>query len=373
MKQSEKYLKIFANLFVAVLTIFFVWYVCPKILVFFLPFVVGYVISLIANPLVRFLERHLKFARGHSSFLIIVVVLAGVILLIYLAGSKLMEETGNLIHALPEMYESFSEEVMRIGKNLAGVVSRLPQEAQDGIADLNKNLSTYIKDLIQAIGEPTVTAVGNFAKNVPGTLIAIVMGILSAYFFTADHDKIIATVKAHIPLDVQERVGTVLGDLKHVVGGYFKAQFKIMLVIYLVLVVGLLIMRVNYVLLVALLIAFLDMLPFFGTGTVLVPWAIIKLLSGDYKMAIGLIVLYGVTQLVRQIVQPKIMGDTMGLNPLAALFFMYIGYQFSSVIGMIVAVPLGMIIINLYRDGVFDNQIHCVQELVKDFNKFRKL
>ena len=89
-------------------------------------------------------------------------------------------------------------------------------------------------------------------------------------------------------------------------------------------------------------------------------------------MAIGLIVLYGVTQLVRQVIQPKIVGDTIGMNPLATLFFMFVGYKFSGVIGMIVAVPVGMILINLYQAGVFDNQIRCLKELINDFNEFRK-
>ena len=120
------------------------------------------------------------------------------------------------------------------------------------------------------------------------------------------------------------------------------------------LVIGLFILKVDFVLLVAFLIAFLDMLPFFGTGTVLWPWAAIKILSGDYQIAIGLMILYAVTQIVRQVIQPKIVGDTIGMNPLATLIFMYIGYKVSSIAGMIIAVPLGMILINLYQASAFE-------------------
>jgi predicted PurR-regulated permease PerM len=114
------------------------------------------------------------------------------------------------------------------------------------------------------------------------------------------------------------------------------------------------------------------MLPFFGTGTAIVPWAIFKLLSGDYKVAIGLLILYGVTQLVRQLIQPKIVGDTIGLKPLTTLFFMYIGYKIMGVLGMIVAIPVGMILINLYKLGAFNNIIRCGKEIVQDINEFRK-
>lgn len=373
MKQSVKYLKILVNLLVALLVILLLCVVVPKLLVFFLPFVIGWIISMIANPLVRVLERRLKIVRKHSSMIIIIGVLAAVILAGYFAGAKLISETGNLISGLPEIYESFQEDFVEIGDNLEVFYNRLPSDMQISISEVASDLSGYVSGAIQAIGEPTFQAAGNFAKNVPGTLIGIIMCILSAYFFTADRDRILEMLRKNVPADIWNRCSGVINDLKHVVGGYFKAQFKIMAVVYIILVIGLFILKVDFALLVGFLIAFLDMLPFFGTGTVLGPWAIIKILSGDYAMAVGLIILYLVTQLVRQVIQPKILGDTIGMNPLATLFFMFIGYKFSSIIGMIVSVPIGMILINLYKSGVFDNQIRCVRELVNDINKFRKI
>lgn len=373
MKPYVKYLKILANLFVAVLTIVAVFYLAPKLLVFFMPFVVGYIISWIANPVVRFFEKRLKIVRKHGSMIIIIGVLGVVILIFYLAGLKLAEETVHFIKSFPETYENLAEEFETIGANLRVFLERLPGDTEEVILDITSNLSTYIGGLVQAIGEPTFEAAGNFAKNVPGTVIAIIMSILSAYFFTADRDKIHAMVNSHMPESIQKNVISVLKDLKHVVGGYFKAQLKIMVVVYAIVVIGLALLKVDYVLLVAFIIAFLDMLPFFGTGTVLGPWAIIKILSGDYSMAIALIILYVVTQVVRQVIQPKLVGDSIGMDPLATLLFMFIGFKFSGVIGMIVAVPLGMILINLYKAGVFDNQIWCLKELVNDFNKFRRI
>lgn len=373
MKPYVKYLKILANLFVAVLTIVAVFYLAPKLLVFFMPFVVGYIISWIANPMVRFFERRLKIVRKHGSMIIIIGVLGVVILIFYFAGLKLADETVNFIRSFPEIYENLAAEFKTIGENLEVFLERLPGDTENAILNITANLSTYIGGLVQAIGEPTFEAAGNFAKNVPGTVIAIIMSILSAYFFTADRDKIHAMVNAHMPESIQKNVISVLKDLKHVVGGYFKAQLKIMVVVYIIVVIGLAFLKVDYVLLVSFIIAFLDMLPFFGTGTVLGPWAIIKILSGDYSMAIALIVLYVVTQVVRQVIQPKLVGDSIGMDPLATLIFMFIGFKFSGVIGMIIAVPIGMILINLYKAGVFDNQIWCLKELVNDFNKFRRI
>ena len=133
------------------------------------------------------------------------------------------------------------------------------------------------------------------------------------------------------------------------------------------------ILNINYAWLIGFGIAFLDMLPVFGTGTVLCPWAVIKLFSGDYKMAIGMLILYAVALVVHQLVQPKLIGESVGLEPFAALFFMYIGYKVSSVVGMIIAIPIGMLLINLYKAGAFDNLKWCVKEICKDFNEFRKV
>ena len=373
MKKSTKYFKIALNLLVAIFVIVVLCVLVPKLLVFFMPFVVGWIISMIANPLVRLLERKLKVVRKHGSMITIIGVLVVVILAGYLAGAKLVSETVNMVNGLPKIYDNFKEEFEEIGNNMKGFYDKLPANMQKNISEVTDNLSGYLSGAVKAIGQPTFEAAGNFAKNVPGTLIAIIMSILSAYFFTADRDNILALLKKSMPESVWNRCSGVINDLKHVVGGYFKAQFKIMGVVYVILVIGLWILKVDYVLLVALLIAFLDALPFFGTGTVLGPWAILKILSKDYKMAVGLIILYLVTQLVRQIIQPKVVGDTIGMNPLATLIFMYIGYKFSSIIGMIVAVPIGMILINLYKAGVFDNQMRCVKELVHDINEFRKL
>ena len=157
------------------------------------------------------------------------------------------------------------------------------------------------------------------------------------------------------------------------VGGYFKAQLKIEIWMYLLLVIGLSILIVDYVFLIALGIAILDLLPFFGTGTVMVPWAIIKILSADYQMAIGLLIIWGVGQLARQIIQPKIVGDSIGVPPIPTLLLLFFGYKVGGVLGMIIAVPLGLLLYTLYEEGVFDTTKNSILILIAGINRFRKL
>ena len=136
-------------------------------------------------------------------------------------------------------------------------------------------------------------------------------------------------------------------------------------VVFLILFAGFAVLGVHYSVLVAFLIAFLDFLPFFGTGTAMIPWALYKVLTGDYKTTVMLLVIYAVTQLVRQLLQPKLVGDSMGMNPLVTLLLLYIGYKVSSVLGMILAVPIGMVLINMCQAGAFDYILDDVRTLVE--------
>lgn len=172
---------------------------------------------------------------------------------------------------------------------------------------------------------------------------------------------------------MQLRYRLIRHSLTKSVGGYLKAQLKIEVWMYFLLLIGLGILKVNYFALIALVIAFLDFLPFLGTGTVLIPWAVIKILTADYKTAIGLLVIWGVGQLARQLIQPKIVGDSIGVPPLPTLFLLYVGYKVSGVVGMIVAVPIGLLIYSLYQDGAFETTKNSVLILVAGVNRFRRL
>lgn len=367
-----KYVRDVVNILLFGLGAVLLFVLVPKLLVFFMPFVVGWLIAMIANPFVRFLEKKLKIVRKHSSMLIIILAIGLVILLGYFAVSRAVKELSGFVEILPEFYSSFVQDLEETGANLQGVSSRFPPSFRAGIAELTSSLTDYLENVIGAIGKPTVAAAGNMAKNIPGALIHVIFTILSAYFFIAERDRILEVGRERIPLSIRQKWTFVNGNFKRAVGGYFKAQFKIMGVVALILFVGFLILHINYAVLFALLIAFLDFLPFFGTGTALLPWALLKILSGDYQFAVGLIIIYLVSQLVRQLIQPKIVGDTIGLDPLSTLVFMFIGYKISSIFGMIIAVPIGMILLSLYKAGAFDEVIGAARELTEGLNGFRR-
>lgn len=354
LNDNRPYWKVIVSLaFSLVGTILFL-YLGYKFLVFFMPFVIGWCIATIANPVVLWLEKRVKIVKKLGSALMIIGVLAVMSILIYFIISRIGREIAYFIQNMPEMYEDLEEGLRKIGNSLEGVFKMLPVTAQEGWHTMVNNLDQTVGEVIGTVSEPTVTAAGNLAKRIPSLLVATIVTFVSAYFFIAEREEVIQWCKKVAPDSVVSRMSMVADNLKYAVGGYFKAQLKIMVVVYIILLAGFIILNIHFSFLLAFLIAVLDFLPFFGTGTALIPWALYKFLMGDYKLVVGLLILYGVSQLVRQLIQPKLVGDSMGMKPLVTLVLLYVGYKVGSVFGMIFAVPVGMIVINLYKAGAFD-------------------
>ena len=345
----------------------------PWLLKFFLPFVVGWVIASIANPPVRFLEQRLKLVRRHSSILVVVSVLAAVIGLLYLLLSRTVRLISSLIQSLPEVWEVFQRQIRQSMESPTGLFAFLPEEIRSGWSQLGEHLGSAVGPLLQQAASPTVEAAGTVARSLPAVLVYTVVILLSSYFFIVDRDRILNLLHTYTPSWAAGYLTYLKKDVKRLVGGYFLAQFKIMFVVGLILFAGFWILGVSYAPVLALAIALLDFLPVFGTGTVLIPWALLRIISGDYAFGAGLGLLYILTQVVRQLVQPKLVGDTMGLNPLLTLFLLYLGFKISGISGMILAVPVGLLVMSLWQYGAFEGMISSFRQLVQEIQNFRRV
>ncbi len=375
MNSSRKrtYLKVFLNLGISLCILLVCVFLLPRIIIWFMPFVTGWIIALIASPLVHFFEKRLKIRRKAGTAFVIISVIALVILAGYLIGAQLVEQIAEFIGDVPKLWEAAQEDFAQIGEKLSVALKYLPSELQLTINSITGNVQEYFGGIMESISEPTITALGNFVGSLPNIVISVIMSILFAYFYVADKGYLSGLLEKAIPDSVLVRFQMIKRGLTKAVGGYFKAQLKIEVWMYLLLGIGFSILQVKYAFLIAIGVAILDLLPFFGTGTVLIPWAIIKFLSADYKMVIGLLIIWGVGQLARQLIQPKIVGDSVGLAPIPTIILLFVGYRVAGVIGMIIAVPIGIIILNLYEEGVFDTTINSLKILYAGISNFRHL
>ncbi len=368
MKSSTKYLKILFNYLFAIILTALAVFVLPWALGFFWPFVVAAIIAAITNPLVRFLENKLKIKRKAGSVFVIVLTLAAVVAVCYGIIYVLVSEIVGFFTSAPETWVK----VVGSLQNWINQISRAPKgPGTEIIGALGESIYEGLSGIGTSIGGKVAEIASSGVKNAPGFIVGFIMCILASYLFVAEREQISKFSVKILPKHLRERFLIVTGTMKSAVGGYFKAQFKIMIFVYIVLFVGFLVLRIDYAFLIALLIAFLDFLPFFGTGAVMWPWALYAVIGKNYKFAVGMMIVWGLSQLVRQLIQPKFVGDSIGMPAIPTLILLYVGFRIGGAFGLIVAVPIGMIVYNLYKAGLFSNFIYSTRMLLRDFRRMR--
>ncbi len=338
-----------------------------------MPFVIGWLISCIANPLVVFLERKLKIRRKAGTVVVIVCVIAAVIGLGYGLGVVLWRQISGFVQEIPSMWEAVRQDFDAFGEWIDHYIGGKSPKLADTLNNLGNVISEMITNLPKSLDFRTFEGMGSMVGNIASVLVSIIMCMLSAYFFIADREWLGSFLNKLLPETVIRKYDVFASSLRQAVGGYFKAQFRIEIWMYVLLLIGLTVLKVRYGLLIALLIAFLDFLPFFGTGIVLIPWAIVNVVGGSYLRALGFLIIWGSGQLFRQLIQPKIMGDSIGMEPIPTLFLLFIGYRLAGVGGMLVAVPIGIIVVNMNEAGFFDTPKYSIRLLVRNINQFRQL
>ena len=367
------YTKIVINLILCILATVLIIWLGPKLLSFFLPFVIAIIVSAIANPLVNFLEKKVKILRKHSSAVIIILVLAVLFALIYLLIWGLIQGAQQLFGEMDDIIATFLGFLDEFRVALANLSISLPEGLHELISSLDTSIESaltgFAADLMDRIN---LSAAGSYLNNALNVLILIIISILATYFVMIDRNSISLAISRVVPTSIQQYYLVVMDNIRTAVGGYVKTQLKLMIIIMLALFVGFKLLKVEYALLLAFITAILDFLPVFGTGTIIGPWVVFKIISGDYLYAVFLIIIYLVCLLLKQLLQPKIMGDSVGLSPLYALFFMFVGYRLDGIWGMIIGIPIGMILLSFYRAGFFNRILKGFKIIAHDLNEFRK-
>ena len=322
---AKHYLKLFLKICLPLLVLLLAVLLLPKLVRFFMPFILGYIVAFLANPLVTWLQRRISMKRKHSSIFITVLVLALVILLLYLILSKLLEGAYGIFQELPEYYNGLFLTVTDLFDRYSGTLSKVSPELVETLRSFSINLNSTISELLSSLASPTVSIAGSAVKSVPSLFINALIFILSAFCFITEWENIQSFIRKHTPKAVDSYITYLKKDLRNIFSSWLLAQFKIMFVVFAVLAIGFLLLKVRHAFLIAAITAFLDFLPAFGVGFVLWPWIALSLLQGKFVFALLLAVVYLATQVVRQVLQPKIMGETMGLPPLWTLFFLFVG------------------------------------------------
>ncbi|MGN0108008.1 MAG: sporulation integral membrane protein YtvI [Hominilimicola sp.] len=370
MKIKKSWIKILLSVIGLAAAVALVYLFLPKILdvlgfliKLFMPFLLGYLFSMAVNPLADFLQKKLKIPRGFSAVLVMVLIIGIVGGVLTFAIWKIVDEVRMLYTQFPAIYESVQNGVHSVGSKLSVLYDNLPVNVQAAITALGDSISDKAAHFINTKSMPVVDYAGNFAKALPSVFIGIVVFILSSYFMVSDNKSVSRAVRKIISPKLMNRLTMVKTELKKYLGGYCKAQIILMFIAFLIMLIGLSILNIDYALLIALAVAVLDALPFFGSGLVLWPWTVLAFLDGDIRLGIGLIIIYAAVALMRHFTEPKLVSSRIGMNPILTLMSMYVGYRTLSIGGLILGPIILMLIISFYKAGVFDAPIRILKSI----------
>ena len=368
--------RILVNLSVALAGILLLIFVVPPLVRFLMPLIVAWIVAMIANPIIHFLEKRIKLMRKHGSALVIILVLAALIAAFYGLAVLVATQFSSWVTELPEVYDSVTQNLQHLFQSLHEKYNIIPADVKLAFDQRENVLDGYIQKaidgLIKMVNSGSLSKVSSLASSLMDFLVYAILTILASYFMTVEKDHFTKLLQEKTPEGIQRIWDKIKKIFIRAIGGYFKAHFQIMIVIFFITVIPFAFMGISYSGLLAAVIAIVDFLPFFGAGTVLVPWALYRLVTGSYTYAAILAVIYVVVLIVRQALEPKLIGDSIGTSPFETLVFMLVGYRLAGMLGLIIGIPVGMILMECYREGMFDSYIRGIKILAHDINEYRK-
>lgn len=348
--------KVIKRIVIFVLSIF-IFCLTLKMLAFFMPFLIAFIIALCIEPIIKKLNKKFRLSRRTSTIIVMSVFFLIIIGVLVWGIVTLISEAYNLLQGINVYFDKGKELLDFIGSKFNNDGIRLPEEVstfiQSSSNDFLNNLAEFIKDILNSVL--------TFITQIPTICIYIGITIIATYFICIDRIYMLDQLEHHFPRLWVKRFSKHLREVISALGSYFKAEMILVFISFVVLLIGLIGFKiyglnVEYPLLVAIIIAFVDALPILGSGTVMLPWAVIEAVNGDITLGIALIVLYIVIMVVRQLLEPKIVSNQIGIHPIFTLIAMYTGFQFIGVTGLLIG-PIILIIIKCFFASSIDNGI----------------
>lgn len=320
-------------------------YLVFKLSIFYIPFLIAFILSLIIEPLIKKLMKKFKFKRRTSSILIFLIVsfiiLGGLIwgiVTLFSEASNLLQGLNNYFDKARSLFQGFISQFNFDKLKLSNEIVNVIQDSTGGVLNF---ISTWARDVLSGLI--------NVVTSIPCISIYFVITVMALYFICVDKIYILDQIEHHIPELWVKKIGKHLRELIKTLGGYLKAEATLVLVSFIISLIGLYLLKfigfkIEYPLLMAIFIGFVDALPILGSGTVMVPWAIIAGLNGDLNLGIAIIVLLVIMSVARQCLEPKLVSKNIGVHPIFTLIAMYTGFRFWGILGILFG-PIVLIIL----------------------------
>ncbi|HZG14350.1 MAG TPA: sporulation integral membrane protein YtvI [Candidatus Bathyarchaeia archaeon] len=328
------------------------------------PFFISLVIALMINRPVTYLHEKWKVPRWLAVIILLLLLLSIVGGVITLAITETVTEIGHLMEILPHYTNEFADYLEKtISQDfLIGIYNQftflweqLDEPSQETIRTNVQNAIKVVTDTAKNLGLGFLNGLKNVLLSLPNMATVLVISLLGAFFISKDFFLWEGRFRRLLPRGFNRRIDQVLIDLRNALFGFLRAQLTLISLTAAIVIIGLLIMRVDYAITIGLITGLVDLLPYLGTGTIFVPWIIYAFFKGNYTLVIGLSILYGIVVIFRQIIEPKVVAENVGLDPLLTLVALFIGLQLFGFLGLI-AGPVSLVVINaLIKAKIFED------------------
>ena len=325
------------------------WAVLRFVLPWTAPMLLAFAAAVAIEPAVGWLCRR-RFPRSAAAGLCLLGFLGLLGAGLWFLLSRLMSELGHLSERLPELIEGLSALISRWQGRLGGVLESLPDGVAEVLDSALGGVADYLATLPGKLSAKAVEILSALLADLPTWLLFAVTWLMGLYFISAAYPKLRDGLRRQIPPRAFEKARRVKRDLQQSLGKYIKAQLIMSAITFGEMLVVFMLLGIDYALVLAIAVAIIDALPVFGAGTVLLPWAAFELLAGDPSRGLGLAIGYAASTILRSCIQAKLLGDQLGLHPVATLLAIYAGWKAMGIWGMIVF-PIAAISLKKLNDG----------------------
>ncbi len=325
------------------------------------PFLIGLAIAFFINPLVTFFQRKVRIPRTLSVIMTLILVFAFFAGVITLLVAEIVTGADYLAKVVPRQLDTLiryieyflADQIIPFYNELTSLFNSLGSGEQDtilkNIQNVGSTIGATLGDFIQRFFGFIPTIISWF----PNAATVLIFSLLATFFISKDWDRLIRKASQLLPKRAKTNSKTVYVDLKKAFFGFIKAQLTLISITTIIILIGLLVLRVNYAITIALVTGLVDIIPYLGTGLIFIPWIIYEFITGDVNLAVGLVVLYVIVLVQRQIMEPKVLSSSIGMDPLATLISLFVGYKLIGFLGLIVGPITLVILTTLQKANIF--------------------
>jgi sporulation integral membrane protein YtvI len=333
------------------------------------PFLIAFMLAALLNPSVTYLENQWKIPRSLATLTVITSIFILLIGILFLLVNEIIRGTTYLMEKFPNYFHSFmqlmediiNEHILPLYQSVLSYFRSLDSShqttIQENVTEFLENIANTGTNMIQSL----IMQLPEFVGIFPNSLTITIFILLATFMMVNDWNNITKKLKELLPNNILNFISDLHIGIKKAFSGYLRAQLILIIISAVIIFIGLAIIGVEHALTIAGIAALVDLLPVIGTGIIFVPWVLYTFLTGDYSLTIGLSILYMTVIIIRQIIEPKVLSASIGINPLVSLIILFVTIQLWGLAGVLLAPIILISIYVILQSGIFMKMVQFIK------------